>query len=334
MNEMNDILTDHFDYLNTFEEEIKKEEIKKEEITCCEKTDNYQSFNGQIKCKVCSNIISNIIDNPEWRYYGNKDSKMGDPTRCGMPVNNLLPESSVGSTVSFKGNNKTMSQIRKYQQWNGMPYKERSLYKVFLKIQGICERNHISSKIISESKSLYSIISETKISRGSNREGIIAACVYFACKQCNVPRSSTEISEIFDLNKTTMTKGIKKCQEIIFMNKNNKDRLSKSDSIKPSDFIERFCNKLDIDENNTSSILKICNIAIENDIISENTPPSIASGCIYYYIKKKNINKSKKDLSEVCLISEVTINKCCKKLETIDRLFNDILYPFKDNCNN
>jgi transcription initiation factor TFIIB len=248
-----------------------------------------------------------------------------------MPVNSLLPESSVGSTVAFNTNNKTMNQIRKYQQWNGMPYKERSLYKVFLEIQNNCKRNNIPNIIINEAKAIYTIISETKISRGSNRQGIIAACVYFACKECSVPRSAKEISEIFSLSTTTMTKGIKKCQEIIFMNKKNKERLNKSESIKPHDFIDRFCNKLGISEEITKIILEICEISIENNIISENTPPSIASGCIFYYIKKTpDIKITKKNISDICKISEVTINKCCKRLENHDRLFTEVLYCPKD----
>ena len=71
------------------------------------------------KCKVCSNIISNIVDNPEWRYYGNVDTKSSDPTRCGMPVNTLLPESSVGSSISYSSNTKTMNQIRKISKMAG-----------------------------------------------------------------------------------------------------------------------------------------------------------------------------------------------------------------------
>jgi transcription initiation factor TFIIIB Brf1 subunit/transcription initiation factor TFIIB len=325
---MDDIdgLDKHFNYLSDLDEPSDKCELK-----CCEIKDNYQNYNGQIKCSVCSNIISNISDNPEWRYYGSKDSKSSDPTRCGMPINTLLPESSVGSTVSFNTGNKTMNQIRKYQQWHGMPYKERSLYKVFLEIQNNCKRHNIPNIIINEAKSLYTIISETKISRGSNRSGIIAACVYFSCKECGVPRSSKEISEIFELTTTVMTKGIKKCQEIIFMNKKNKERLNKSKSIKPDDFIERFCNKLTISEEITKIILEICEISINNNIISENTPPSIASGCIFYYIKKnKGMNITKKDISDSCKISEVTINKCCKKLEANDRLFTEVLYCSKD----
>ena len=41
----------------------------------------------------------------------------------------------------------------------------------------------------------------------------------------------------------------------------------------------------------------------------------MAAGCIYLYLKNKNIPHDKKELAEVCKISEVTINKCFKKLE-------------------
>ena len=315
----------HFDFLDSID--VKEDESEKK-VKCCSLEENYSFEQGVIKCRVCNEVISNISANPEWRYYGNNDSKSSDPTRCGMPVNSLLPESSVGSSVSYGNNDKTMNQIRRLQGWNGMPYKERSLYKVFLEIQRICKANNIPTIIINEAKSLYSIISVTKISRGSNRKGIIAACVYFACKECDVPRSSKEIADMFGITSNIMTKGVKKCQEIIHMDKKNKNRISKTKSTKPEDFINRFCNKLNIGENDTSDILQICNITVKNYIISENTPPSIASGCIYYFIKKKELDITKKNISDICKISEVTINKCCKIIEEKDELFNKIF----NNC--
>jgi transcription initiation factor TFIIB len=302
----------HFDFLDSID--VKEEEPEK--VKCCSLKENYSFEHGVIKCRSCNEIISNISTNPEWRYYGNNDSKSSDPTRCGMPVNSLLPESSVGSSVSYGNNDKTMNQIRRLQGWNGMPYKERSLYKVFLGIQQVCKSNAIPTIIINEAKSLYTIISVTKISRGANRKGIIAACVYFACKECGVPRTPREVANMFSIDITVMTKGIKKCQEIIFMNKKNKNRLAKSTSINPNDFIERFCNKLGIDEIDVKIIQQICKESINQNIISENTPPSIAAGCIFYHIKNKNKTISKKEISEICKISEVTINKCTKKLES------------------
>ena len=82
-----DAFDQHYDFLNSLETSKKTEE----KVKCCEIKENYQDFEGIIKCRVCLNTISNISDSPEWRYYGSNDSKSSDPTRCGMPINNLLP---------------------------------------------------------------------------------------------------------------------------------------------------------------------------------------------------------------------------------------------------
>ena len=302
---------DYFDNLS--ELELRRECDEK----CCDKFENYVIHNGMTTCKICYNVVSNISDNAEWRYYGSEDSKSSDPTRCGMPTNILLPKSSIGSTLNFKNNSKSMNQIRRYQNFNGMPYKERSKYKVFNIITETCQKNNISTKIINEAKSLYNNISDIKISRGSNRTGIIAACVYFSCKECDVPRSTKEISDIFNIPITTMTKGVKNFQEILNLDRKNKTRIKKI-TMHPIDFIDRFSNNMDI---NIEIIKNICNCCIENNIISQNTPQSIAAGCIYYYIKKKDLNVNKKNLSDVCKISEVTINKCYKNISVHDELF-------------
>ena len=74
-------------------------------------------LNNRLELLARNNINYEIIDsNPEWRYYGNDDSKYSDPTRVGLPTNALLPQSSLGSTISFKyGESYEMKKIRNYQ---------------------------------------------------------------------------------------------------------------------------------------------------------------------------------------------------------------------------
>ena len=95
-----------------------------------------------------------------------------------------------------------------------------------------------------------------------------------------------EIAEIFNITVPVMTKGVKKCQEIISMNKQNSKRLLYKNSIQPHDFIERFCNKLNIDPKDINEIKDICNIVMENNITIENTPPSKLQNKITKYTKK------------------------------------------------
>ena len=62
-------------------------------------------------------------------------------------------------------------------------------------------------------------------------------------------------------------------------------------------------------------IKEISHLAQLYNLVNENTPPSMAAGCIYLYIKTNDLDIHKKKISDICKISEVTINKCYKKLE-------------------
>jgi transcription initiation factor TFIIB len=262
---------------------------------------------GNYFCKSCNSITNRFIDsNAEWRYYGAEDSKSTDPTRCGMPINSLLPESSLGSVISNKMNESyDMRLIRKYHMWNSMSYKERSLYNIFDNITLNATNSGISTSIIEEAKMFYKKVSESKITRGDNRNGLIASSIYMSCKSNKVPRSTKEIAKMFNIKITTMTKGCKKFQDIMKMN---------LDSTKPEDFIQRFSSKLNL----SIEIRDLCKYIVEKadelNIVSENTPPSIAAGSIYLCVCLCDIDITKKELSQACGISQVTLTKCYKKL--------------------
>ncbi len=309
----------HFD--SYFEKLDEINDVVKDEERCCDKRENHIVDNGMITCKECNLIINNIVDTPEWRNY--KDSS-GNPTRCGMPTNQLLPQSSLGTNISSRGNNGQMNKINMYQRWNSMPYKERSLYKVYKDIETKCLDNDLPLIIGNTAKSFYKILSETKISRGSNRIGIIAACIYFACKECNVARSTSELASLFDIDTKVMTKGCKNFTEIMRMSKCDKKRIQSHKSISLYDFTDRFCHKLKLNKQDIYHIQKISKLCDELSLINDNTPPAMSSGCIYLYIKYHNIDISKKYISDICKISEVTINKCSKKIEDIQEI-NDYL---------
>jgi len=271
--------------------------------------------NGQMICKNCGNINYEIIDtNPEWRYYGNDDSKFSDPTRVGLPTNDLLPESSLGSTIGFRyGESYEMKKIRNYHLWNAMPYKERSLYNVFDNIQVRAVNNGIPMCIIEEAKNLYKQISDVRIHRGSNRNGIIASCIYKACRLQGSPRSAKEIADMFKLNISHMTKGCKKFDEIINMNICKNSNMS-NNITKSSDFVQRFCSKLNIGTNICQICSYVCDKAEEFNLVSKCIPPSIAAGSIFLVCSLLKINITKKEISKTCQISEVTISKCYKNL--------------------
>jgi len=98
------------------------------------------------------------------------------------------------------------------------------------------------------------------------------------------------------------------------MDSKEKTNLGKT---KPEAFIERYCSKLNIN-NELTKLCQFISMKIEKmDIMPENTPPSIAAGVVYFISQLCKLNISKKDVKIVSETSEVTINKCYKKLEKI-----------------
>ena len=68
-----------------------KDKKDKDKCDSCDSI-NLITDNGHVICKDCGVINYCTIDgSAEWRFYGSEDSKFSDPTRCGLPTNQLLP---------------------------------------------------------------------------------------------------------------------------------------------------------------------------------------------------------------------------------------------------
>lgn len=292
-----------------------KEDSKTSKFNVCQH--KCITIDGNYVCTKCDSVLERFIDQgAEWRFYGANDNKMVNPTRCGMPTNDLLPNSSLGSMIGYTSkDNYDFKMMRKYHMWNSMTYKERSLYNIFENLTIIASNSGISKSILEEAKNLYKQVSESRITRGDNRRGLIASSIYIACKKHGVPRSSKEIAKIFNINSTVMTKGCKKFQEIMKVD---------IKTTTPCDFINRFCSNVNLSREQTD----ICRSVVENveqhSIVSENTPPSIASGVIFLCSEHFGWKITKKMISQNCDVSQVTITKCFTKLnQHKDILFND-----------
>lgn len=287
--------------LDDFKNEINDIESSVAGVCSCGSTEVITEDTMQI-CKNCCAVLGRVIDNSaEWRYYGAEDNKDGDPSRCGLPTNNLLPKSSLGSMIGgSKRDNIDIKRIRMYQLWNSMPYDERTLWTVFEKLTTSTLNNGIPQKVIDDAKVLYKKASEKKISRGDNKDGLIASCIYHSCLINNVPRSSKEIAAMFNISPVILNRGNSRFQTLLKINVNSSG---------PEDFISRFGSKLAMKMNDIENCKNLVTFLNKNEILSDNSPTSSAAGILYYYSSTEELGYTKKQFSQVCNVSEVTIIK-------------------------
>jgi len=331
-----DELWDIFDKINTTinnetSEISETSDSVSSEFICneCESDDIvYEQSSGTYTCRNCGNEVKIQMDkSPEWT---NFDDNSNESARCGAPTNVFLPQSSLGTRIGGKGGNR----IKMLQKWNQMPYKERSLYQVIKEIETRCEKYNIPKSVMDNAKILYKHISNSKISdkkrivanndkniiiRGNNRQSIKAACVYYGAKLQKFPRSTKEVADIFDISLPQLTKGCRRFLEILRKNPIN----IHIENSQMDDYIDRYSNKFNLNKNHMNDAKKICRNIVKLDLATNHQPVSIAAVSMIIMIQFYKLNITRKIISEIFEISEVTTSKVYKKIEKYQQILLD-----------
>lgn len=312
---------------NDVAEEEERRSRKRFECPNCKTADHIinDTAGGMTICSNCAQVLDMLTDaGPENRQF---DDDKNETRQMGMPINKLLPQSSLGTTIS--GN--CRGRLKILHSWSAMPYKERSLNIVFKDIQYRCNKFQIVRCVEDDAKIMYKTISECKhlkgknkgkciIIRGANRKSLIAACVFFACRRKGMTRSPKEIADIFEIKYTEMTRG---CKNFMRLMKLKKIGLNMRTS-RPEDFITRFCKELKIKEPYLQQTLKIARNIRKLNIASVHTPPSSATSSILLMAELNNMTHiTKRKLANQFKVSEVTITKTYRKLEQFKKALID-----------
>lgn len=128
-----------------------------------------------------------------------------------------------------------------------------------------------------------------------------------------LPRSPKEVARMFHIDPNILTKGNARFQTLLQMNVS---------SSSPDDYIARFGSNLKMDYQDIQECKKLAKRLDDLEIVSENAPTSVAAGAIYYYCVRHDIDFSKKQIADVCEVSEVTITKCFKRLQKFKDLID------------
>jgi transcription initiation factor TFIIIB Brf1 subunit/transcription initiation factor TFIIB len=294
---------------------------------------------GHMVCKDCAVINEEYLDeNPD---ITSNDGEGNNNSRYGAPSSYFFPKASLGTKIVSKGYNR-LSLIQKQGQ---MPYKEKSLMDVLETIQTKCKKYGITQTIIDSAKILYKKVSESVHNKGKrkgksiimrciNRRSMIAACLFHACKLQKETRSPKEIADIYDLEIKHVNRGCRKFCDIIDAN----TLFYQIKSSQSTDFIERFAKKLNIDKQYINITKDVSNNIHKLDLASTHEPPSVAAGCLLLVSQFYNIPLSKKQISDIFGISDVTISKTFRKIWPYHKIvlsnkITDLILEKKNNLN-
>jgi hypothetical protein len=99
--------------------------------------------------------------------------------------------------------------------------------------------------------------------------------------------------------------------------------MCKFKSSQSSDFIHRFADKLDIEETYIKKARDISENIHKLDLASTHEPPSVAAGCLLLVANMYHLELTKKQISSVFGISDVTISKTYRRIQPYHKIITN-----------
>lgn len=255
-------------------------------------------------CTRCGRIDQSYIDNtPEWSNNVSEEGKSSDNSRAGnLAVDTELYSHEWGrSTVIRAGWNssykmKRMARINFYQSMNS---KDRRLFHSYDTIERVANQKlNLPTDIIKNAKVMYKKFSEGDVlTRGKNRQGIMANCIYFACKLSKLPRTIDEIAEAYGVDRKYISKMEETFLDVMGIRVQEETCASAS-------IAQRMLNEFQIERVNRMAVVKACHKLSECSKLMSKQPKTIAATAIIVVL---DIPRS--DVCKTCQVSLATVSK-------------------------
>jgi transcription initiation factor TFIIB len=301
--------------------EIKKEKQKIEEITQCLKCGSTHLSRdyrrGELICKDCGLVIEeDFIDHgPEWQAFDSDQREKR--ARVGAPTTYTIHDKGLSTTLGWGNRDyygksiptRNRAQLYRLRKWQRRiriaDGTERNLAIALSSLDRMASGMGLTRTVRETAAMIYRKTALKKLARGRRIEGIAAAALYAACRQCNVPRTLDEISNIAKIRRKELGKTYR------FITRKLELKLIPTS---PQDYISRFCSELKLSRDVQAKTLEVLKKAAEKELTSGRGPTGIAAAALYIASVLCGERRTQREVAEVAGVTEVTIRNRYKEL--------------------
>ena len=272
---------------------------------------------GELFCGKCGIVITDkIVDaSAEWRSFSNEGGT--DPTRTGAPTSLTMHDrglSTIIGTVNKDASGKPLSTsmkstIERLRTWDSRSQTnssaDRNLRQALNEMNKLKDKLSLSDTVIQKSAYIYRKALEKKLVRGRSIQGLVAACLYAACRNTETPRTLQDISNGMNVRK----KDIARCYRLIF-----RELELKMPVVDPIKGVSRIASIAELGEKTKRKAIEILNQAKDSGLVAGKDPMGIAAASLYLACISTGEIKSQKEISLASGITEVTIRNRCAGL--------------------
>ncbi|MCV0430752.1 transcription initiation factor TFIIIB [Nitrosopumilus sp.] len=265
------------------------------------------SERGEIVCGGCGLILlQNMADaSYENNGYNSEDfmklSRTGPATSLTMHDKGL--STVIGTNKDSSGNSlssKTKYEFNRLRTWDqrSKSRKTASLSKAFTMLHGMKTKLGIPNNIVENAAYIYRKAVSAKLTRGRTMNSLIAASLYAACRENNIPRTLDDIAKAGNVERRILSRDLRTIIKKLELSLNQYDTAS---------FISKISNNMNLKEKTKRDAFEILARSEKEQITAGKHPVAQAAASLYISCIMNGEKISQKKFAVESGVSDVTI---------------------------
>jgi len=277
---------------------------------------------GELCCGKCGFVVTDKIADTgaEWRSFADDESNRA---RTGAGTSLAIHDMGL-STIIGKANKDATgkplssgvkSSIERLRTWDSRSQAhssaDRNLRQALNEMDKLKDKLALTSAVIEKAAYIYRKAMEMKLVRGRSIHGLVAACIYAACRNTETPRTLDDVAKGINIRRKEVARGYR----LIF-----RELDLKMPVVDPVKGVSRIASIAELSEKSKRKAVQILNQAKKIGMVAGKDPMGIAAAALYLACISTGEVKSQKDISIASGVTEVTIRNRCAGLR---KMLND-----------
>jgi len=277
---------------------------------------------GELCCGKCGFVVTDKIADigAEWRSFPNDENNRA---RTGAGTSLTIHDMGL-STIIGKANKDSTgkplssgvkSSIERLRTWDSRSQAhssaDRNLRQALNEMDKLKDKLALTNAVIEKAAYIYRKAMERKLVRGRSIHGLVAACIYAACRNTETPRTLDDVAKGINIRRKEVARGYR----LIF-----RELDLKMPVVDPVKGVSRIASIAELSEKSKRKAVIILNQAKKIGMVAGKDPMGIAAAALYLACISTGEVKSQKDISIASGVTEVTIRNRCAGLR---KMLND-----------
>jgi transcription initiation factor TFIIB len=272
---------------------------------------------AELVCDNCGLVVEEELFDygPDWRAFDNEQREKRAHT--GAPVNYMLPDKGLSTTIGWSNKdfhgksipNKNRAQVYRLRKWQKRTRVNNTTHRniaiALASLDRLTSRMGLPRAVRENAAMIYRKAAMKNIVRGRSIDGVAAAALYAACRQCQVPRTLDEVSDAANIPRKEIGRNYRYIVRELGL---------KLMPPTPEDYISRFCSALKLSPKVQAKTLQMLKDFADLELTTGRGPTGVAAASLYITSVLCGERRTQREVADVAGVTEVTIRNRYKEL--------------------